>query len=35
MLLFSATIPDWVKELSHKYMEANTKHINLIKRHET
>ncbi|CAK90580.1 unnamed protein product (macronuclear) [Paramecium tetraurelia] len=35
MLLFSATIPDWVKELSQKYMEANTKHINLIKRHET
>ncbi|CAD8049607.1 unnamed protein product [Paramecium primaurelia] len=35
MLLFSATIPGWVKELSQKYMESNTKHINLINRNES
>jgi ATP-dependent RNA helicase DDX21 len=34
MLLFSATIPEWVKELSSKYMDPSRKLVNLINRNE-
>lgn len=34
MLLFSATIPSWVTDLSKKYMSPERKNINLIKKHE-
>ena len=30
MLMFSATIPPWMKQLTNKYMKANRQHINLI-----
>ena len=29
-LMFSATIPQWMKKLSSSYMKPNRKHINLI-----
>jgi superfamily II DNA/RNA helicase len=29
-MLFSATIPKWMKDLSAKYLKADRKHINLI-----